>query len=305
MPTSTATPIPSTPPTSTPTGTATPTETPIVTGTRSDIEHVVIISIDGLRPDAWAKSDTPALDALRARGAYSARAQTVLPSVTLVAHASMVGGMSPEKHGVYWNIYDPTLGKVSGPTLFSVAHRAELSTAMVVGKPKLEHLVLPGSVDIYDYAGFTDWQVVDHTLALLQTGLPDILFIHLPDVDTAGHAMGWMSAGQLAVVAWTDELIGEIVAELEAGGYLAQTLLIVTADHGGTGFRHGGDSPVEMTIPWLAVGPGVPAGVSLQSDIVIYDTAATALYALNIPVPEEWDGQPVLEIFDHVHRHSD
>jgi arylsulfatase A-like enzyme len=30
----------------------------------------------------------------------------------------------------------------------------------------------------------------------------------------------------------------------------------------------------------------------------MYDTAATALYALNMPIPSTWDGQPVLEIFN-------
>jgi predicted AlkP superfamily pyrophosphatase or phosphodiesterase len=266
---------------------------------------VVIISIDGLRPDAWEASDTPTLDVLRAKGAYTAEAQTILPSVTLIAHASMLSGMSPEKHGIDWNDYDPDRGQINGPTLFSVAHEAGLSTAMVVGKPKFAHLVLPGSVDNYDYAGFIDRQVVDHALAVIQSGLPDLLFIHLPDVDSVGHATGWMSEGQLTVISGTDSLVGEIVVELEAGGYLEQTLLIITADHGGIDKTHGSDSPEEMTIPWLAVGPGVPAGLTLKSEIVVYDTAATALYALNLPVPAIWDGQPVLEIFSGESKNED
>jgi arylsulfatase A-like enzyme len=92
-------------------------------------------------------------------------------------------------------------------------------------------------------------------------------------------------------------VIGEVVAAIESGGYLNSTLLIITADHGGVELSHGGDSPAETTIPWLAVGPGVPAGVTLNSPIVIYDTAATALYALKAPIPSEWDGRPVLELF--------
>ncbi len=265
-----------------------------------DIEHVVLISIDGLRPDALEQADTPVLDALRAAGAYSPVAQAVLPTVTLVNHASMLGGMSPEKHGIYWNVDDPALGKVNGPTLFSVAHEAGLSTAMVVGKPKLEHLVLPGSVDRYDYAGFTDRQVFNHVWEVLQTGLPDVLFIHLPDVDSAGHAMGWMSPLQLVAVSQTDSLIGELVAALEADDYLDRTLLIITSDHGGSGLKHGSDSPEDMTVPWLAVGPGVPAGITLESNIVTYDTAATVLHAFDLPIPATWDGQPVLEIFGEI-----
>jgi len=210
----------------------------------------------------------------------------------------MLGGMSPAKHGIYWNSNDPDLGKINGPTLFSVAHEAGLSTAMVVGKPKLEHLVLPDSVDNYIYAGFTDRQVVNEAVTVIETSMPDLLFIHLPDVDSAGHALGWMSLGQLLALNLTDGLIGEIVAALETQRYLNQTLLIITADHGGSGFKHGSDSPEDMTIPWLAVGPGVPAGITLQSEIVTYDTAATALVAFGLPIPETWDGQAVMEIFE-------
>lgn len=287
-PTPTATPAPS----PTATLTATPTATPVPA-----IEHVVLISVDGLGPGALDRADTPVLDGLRRQGAYSARAQAVLPSVTLVNHASMLSGMKPEKHGITWNELDTELGLVNGPTVFSQASKAGLNTAMVVGKPKLEHLVLPGSVDTFIYAGFLDVQMVDQALALIEAGLPDILFIHLPDVDSAGHATGWMSQGQLLAISMTDGLIGDIVAALEAGGYAEQTLLIVTSDHGGTGKAHGSAAPEDTTIPWLAVGPGVPAGLSLEQEINIYDTAATILYALNLPLPPQWDGRPVLEIF--------
>ncbi|HXV43238.1 MAG TPA: alkaline phosphatase family protein, partial [Anaerolineae bacterium] len=164
VPTKTS-PAPSPTPTSVPTPKPAPVEATEVAGCvcgeatcPCQINHVVIISIDGLRPDAIEEADTPTLDALRAQGAYSPAAQAVLPSVTLVNHASMLGGMSPAKHGIYWNTNDPDLGKVKGPTLFSLAHEAGLSTAMVVGKPKLKHLVLPDSVDNYIYAGFTDLQ---------------------------------------------------------------------------------------------------------------------------------------------------
>jgi arylsulfatase A-like enzyme len=209
----------------------------------------------------------------------------------------MLAGMSPAKHGIYWNETSPELGKINGPTLFSVAHEAGLSTAMVVGKPKLDHLVLPGSVDNYVYAGFTDQQVVGQALEVIQTGLPAILFIHLPDVDSAGHALGWLSPGQLIALSATDGLIGQLVAALEAGDYLNQTLLIITADHGGSGRTHGSDSPEDMTIPWLAIGPGVPANLTLTHKIVTYDTAATVLYVFKLPLPQAWDGRPVLEIF--------
>ena len=107
-----------------------------------------------------------------------------------------------------------------------------------------------------------------------------------------------MSTNQLDAIAFVDGLIGEILAALESGGYLDNTLLIITADHGGHYLGHGDDSPWDRTIPWLVVGPGVPSGVTLASNISTYDTAATVLYALELPIPEVWDGRPVLEIFE-------
>jgi len=258
---------------------------------------VVIISVDGLRADALAQSTTPVLDGLIAQGAYSDSAQTVVPSVTLVGHASMLGGMTPEHHGIYWNINAPELGKIKGPTLFSVAHEAGLTSAMIAGKPRLEHIVLPNSVDNFDYAGYLDQMTVAHALEVIETDMPDILFVHMPDVDEQGHKTGWMSAEQFAVISQADARIGEMVAALDIVGYWPHTLLIVTSDHGGEGYRHGGSKPGEITIPWLVVGPDVQPGLRLQSKVMVYDTAATALYALNLLVPSEWDGRPITEVF--------
>jgi arylsulfatase A-like enzyme len=108
---------------------------------------------------------------------------------------------------------------------------------------------------------------------------------------------GWMSEYQLQSVAFADSMIAEIMAALERGGYLNSTLIIVSADHGGHGKRHGDDSPEDRTIPWLAAGPEVRQGITITRAIQTYDTAATVLAALELPIPGTWDGQPILEIF--------
>jgi phosphopentomutase len=209
----------------------------------------------------------------------------------------MTTGMTPEKHGLTWGM--PYIGwpGINGPTLFSVAHAAGFSTAMAFGKHKLRYMILPNSVDKLFGEDTHDLEVKNEAVKMIEEGMPNVLFIHFPDTDRVGHAFGWMSDNQLFAVDYTDALIGEIVDTLEAGGYLPNTLLIITADHGGQGKGHGDDSPLDRTIPWLAVGPGVPEGVILNSPINTYDTAATALYALKLPIPENWDGKPVLEIF--------
>jgi hypothetical protein len=275
---------------------APPTST-LTTTSQSEVEHVVIISIDGLRPDALDLADTPTLDDLRTKGAYSPNAQTVSLSITLPSHASMLSGMTPDKHGIVWGL--PYIGwpGMNGPTLFNIAHDAGFSTALVAGKEKFNYMVLPNSVDEPHCHDVHDTEVKEKAVELIEAGLTDVLFIHFPDTDRVGHDYGWMSTNQLQSIAFVDGLIGEIVAQLKKEGYLNSTLIIVTADHGGDGFGHGDDSLLDRTIPWLIVGPNVPSDISLSTEIIIYDTAATVLYALDLPIPAAWDGQPVLEAF--------
>jgi hypothetical protein len=274
----------------------TATVTPIAAIETFKINHVIIISIDGLRPDALLTAEAPNLDKLIAKGSFCPQAQTVSLSITLPGHASMLSGMLPEKHGILWGL--PYIGwpGMAGPTIFTVAHEAGLSTGMVFGKEKMNYMVL-SPVDQFFGQDAHDPEIKEQAIKFIREGLPHILFIHFPDTDRVGHAYGWLSPNQFQSIAFVDGLIGEVVAELDREGYLNQTLLIISSDHGGHGFSHGDDAPEDRTIPWLAVGPGVPAGVTLTRPINTYDTAATVLYALGLPIPEKWDGQPVMEIF--------
>ncbi len=90
----------------TPSETAASSETPIPSATPTPAaraRRVVILSIDGLRPDVITSAPMENLLKLMQNGAYSLSAQTTYPSVTLVDHASMLTGMCPSKHGVNWN----------------------------------------------------------------------------------------------------------------------------------------------------------------------------------------------------------
>jgi arylsulfatase A-like enzyme len=100
----------------------------------------------------------------------------------------------------------------------------------------------------------------------------------------------------LAALEQTDRALGILLQALDASGLRSETLILVTADHGGHGGAHGSASPEDMTIPWLISGAGVhPMG--LTEPVSITDTAATAAWALGLPLPPEWDGIPVYEAF--------
>jgi predicted AlkP superfamily pyrophosphatase or phosphodiesterase len=69
-----------------------------------DVEHVVIVSIDGFRPEFYRGDyETPALKALAREGASADEVEGVYPSTTYPSHATIVTGVRPWKHGVAAN----------------------------------------------------------------------------------------------------------------------------------------------------------------------------------------------------------
>src|SRR5512139_684075 len=134
-PTATLTPTPTFTPSPTYTFTPSVTPTPVY-----QVRRVLILSIDGLRPDAISLAPMPNLQKLMQSSAHTLSAQTVYPSVTLISHTSMLTGLCPAKHGVNWNDYIPENGIAEGTDLFDVAHAAGLETWMFVGKQKLKQI---------------------------------------------------------------------------------------------------------------------------------------------------------------------
>jgi predicted AlkP superfamily pyrophosphatase or phosphodiesterase len=281
-PTSTLTQTPS------PEPTFTPTPTPLA-------RRVLILSIDGLRPDAIPLAPMPTLMKLMESSAYSLNAKTIRLSATLPAHASMLTGMCLDKHGVNWNDYIPENGFALGTDIFDLAHAAGLQTAMFVGKEKLRQVTEPASTDVYQFINDRDLIVTENLLNNFPADFR-LLFIHFATTDDMGHVYGWLSGEQLSVIYRADQAIEKILAELDARGIRNETLIIITADHGGLGNSHTSGYPEDMTIPWIANGAGIQPK-QLISKINTVDTAATATYALNLPIPIEWDGVPVYEAF--------
>ncbi|MEJ5223708.1 MAG: alkaline phosphatase family protein [Anaerolineales bacterium] len=298
-PMATATPQPS--PTASPTVTVTPTGAPTLTPTprpQQSIARVLIISIDGLRPDAIELAPMPFVQALLPVSAYSLRAQTIYPSSTLPSHASMLLGLCPAQHGVDWNDYLPQNGYASGQSIFSIAHAAGKKTIMIVGKEKLRQLTPPETLDVFRYINDRDTVIAAQAAPLLAQGF-DLAFIHFALPDGMGHEYGWLSPEYLSVVRRSDESIAALFAALESAGLRETTMVIITADHGGHESTHGTRRAEDMTIPWIMTGPGVVPQQLIQP-VSTTDTAATVLWALDLPLPPEMVGQPVREAWGEI-----
>jgi predicted AlkP superfamily pyrophosphatase or phosphodiesterase len=111
------------------------------------IRHVLIVSVDGMKPESYTEPDAhglkvPTLREMVRNGASSDGVQSVMPTVTYPSHTSMVTGVKPKTHGIFTNpAWDPLNQNFGGyrwytedirvPTLWQVARQAGLRTALI------------------------------------------------------------------------------------------------------------------------------------------------------------------------------
>jgi predicted AlkP superfamily pyrophosphatase or phosphodiesterase len=268
--------------------------------------YVVVVSIDGLRPDAIDKFGAPTLKRLIAEGSSTLAARTILPSKTLPSHTSMLTGEPPERHGVLWNnAFEDRPGTLEIPTVFSLARDSGYQTAAFFSKAKFSHLQKPGSLDYSQAPGgwFGKWNA-DRTMRdvekYLTTARPNLLFVHLPDPDSAGHSDGWMSASYGRAVQRADAAVARLMKAADSAYGEGAYTLIVTADHGGHSNDHGSDNTLDMHIPWIAWGQAVHPGHLEPDTVQTFDTASTVLYLLGVDRPTAWAAKPVSLAFTTV-----
>jgi predicted AlkP superfamily pyrophosphatase or phosphodiesterase len=279
-------------------------------------EHVFIVSFDGGKPAVIAESEMPHLKKLAEEGAVTWAARTIFPPKTLPSHTSMFTGLTPAKHRVLWNAFEPERGVIKAPTVFAQAKTADpgLSTALFAGKVKFQHLRQPGSLDLFYFNGANPEVPVDRAAEIenvtvpavevaraaaeyIQRAKPNLCGIHFPDADSAGHAYGWGSPEQKTAFREADQALGIIVEAIRKAGIAETSVVLITADHGGHGRSHGENIPDDMEIPWLAWGAGVRSGYRITGPVTTVDTTATALWLLGVPRGGELDGKPVEEAF--------
>ncbi len=265
-------------------------------------DHVLVISIDGLRPDAIAKYHAKTLERLMAQGRYSLTAQTISISNTLPSHTSMLTGVDADQHKITWNKdRSGQFGHVEVPTVFGLARAAGFTTAAFYSKSKFHHIDAPESIDHVrgPTGGVIPWnsgKVADLVIPHLREARPNLTFIHLADADFMGHNFGWMEHMYGMAVRQADLALERILDGADAAFGAGNYTVVVTSDHGGHKKSHGTTDPVDTTIPWIVSGAGVQRGEPL-SGIRTMDTAATVLWMLNIAAPETLVGRPVTDAF--------
>ncbi|WP_290539829.1 alkaline phosphatase family protein [Alistipes sp.] len=269
--------------------------------------HVIMIGCDAMGAFALQRAETPNLNHMIENGAVSINTHSVRPTSSSQNWMSMVSGALPLQHGVLDNdwepdniVIEPCLKNARGffPTLFDdiKAQRPEATVHMFY---EWEELARMFDVSVVDKAvtGLDTECTFNAAMEDFFENKPALSFISLNEPDHVGHVFGHESAEYMAQVSQLDAMIGELVRRLDESGMSENTVVIVTADHGGLGKSHGGDSLFERLVPIVFYGKGVTRGKVIEPALLICDVAATVCGLLDVALPRECVGRFVHEAF--------
>jgi predicted AlkP superfamily pyrophosphatase or phosphodiesterase len=235
--------------------------------------HVVLITVDGFRPDFYLDSswNTPHLQQLKKDGVFAGGVNSVFPSMTYPSHTTIVTGVQPAQHGIYFNnLFEPNgpTGRmywndssIKVPTIWGAAQQKGLKVAALLwpvsaGAPVLYDIPDIGSMgeavreqyskpagfiaelkqQVFDGADKINYgrdvNVGRIAAYVIKKDQPNLMTIHLFSVDHNEHMQGRDGDLVRAAVAGADSAIGIIMDALKQAGIWDKTVFIVTGDHG-------------------------------------------------------------------------
>ncbi len=280
-------------------------------------KKVLVIGIDGCRPDALAAANTPHLDKLIAQGTYCVDTQILAPretpgdTVSGPGWSNILTGVWPDKHGVTNNSF---MGSKYEEFPHFFARIKQVRPTAVTGSftdwPPIKEKILSGAdvglgfpeegaKKLEDYQ-IGDEQGADACAKFLREQDPTAVMIYLGQVDETGHRHGFHPKlpQYIQAIETVDGLVGKVLTAIASRPKFADEdwLVIVCTDHGGVGLGHGGGrkTPEIRDVFLIISGPSAKQQ-RLEEPTYQVDVVATALTHLGIPLDPAWklDGRAV------------
>ena len=240
-------------------------------------KKVLIIGVDGCRPDAMEVAATPNIDNLISNGLFSPDALNNDITYSGPGWSAILCGVWSDKHLVTNNVfavddfstYPPIFKRVEdfNPALntVSICHWAPINDNIVQSYADIAINVT------------SDVDVSSEAVNLISNDDPDVMFLHYDDADHIGHSFGFSPSvpeyvGAIEVI---DVLIGQVIDEISLRpNYVNEDwLILVTTDHGGIGTSHGGNTLEEERVFVIASGDNVASSLIERDSTVVPDTA--------------------------------
>ncbi|MDE2997956.1 MAG: alkaline phosphatase family protein [Gemmatimonadota bacterium] len=232
-----------------------------VVDTLRSADRLALVVVDGFGSSLWAyvRGNVPLLNRVAALRHREIR--SVLPSMTYICISTMLTGVSPSSHGV--TDLNTMIRATRSPRMDSVFNRvrdAGGQTMMAVHERDVAGL------DIERFADRTvlakernDLEIYARVPGLIFEHSPAFAFVHLLDVDEAGHRYGPYSPEVRQAASGMDRNLKGLLAVLATSGYG----VVIVADHGmhesperatdegGNRGTHDGSVPEDLVVPLL------------------------------------------------------
>ena len=253
---------------------------------------VILISIDGMRPDGLKTCGNPYVKTLQEICTYTYTGSSVNPSVTLPCHFSMAHSVSPQRHGILTNTYVPQVRPVIG--IFEKIKYAGGISAMFYGWEPLRDIATPGTLKFACYLDAymkesSDTVLTDKAMQIIEENKPDFAFLYMVETDEkGGHDNGWMSKEYLRRISVAIDNVKRII---DAFG--DEYSVIIMADHGGHDRRHGSTCPEDMTVPFFFYGKEFTKGKEIDG-VSLLEIAPTIAKIMGIEGERDWEGHSIV-----------
>jgi hypothetical protein len=263
------------------------------------VRKVLIIGVDGMRPDAMLAANTPNFHSLISHGAFSPVCQAEDITVSGPGWSSILTGVHRVKHNVVDNSFAAP-NYATYPHFFKrLQQSCNASTASIVQWSPVNTQICQDNADVL-VTGVAGDAVASSCVELLNSGNPDVVFLHFDDVDHAGHAYGFSPTvpQYLAAIESVDAFAGRVLTALAARPTAANEdwLVIVTSDHGGTpDGTHGRDIPEHRNTGLIVSGRSTAIGTTITPTPALVDVPATVMTFLGLAIDPAWgwDGRAV------------
>ena len=175
---------------------------------------------------------------------------TVYPSISTSASAALLTSAPPRVNGVFGYGYRST----ESVTLFDLAAEAGLTIKAIEGDSLAFNLRNAETILSGDRDGnsFSDDNVFENSLDVIQSGMPNLMYIHFHNIDDLGHSFGPNSPEYAEAIIRVNRYLAEIFETLPSN-----TLIAIFADHGmhttNEGGNHGTLTAKDLIIPILFI----------------------------------------------------
>ncbi|GAA98799.1 uncharacterized protein L969DRAFT_76526 [Mixia osmundae IAM 14324] len=227
---------------------------PYSNGTAKFRKTVIIVSLDGVRPDYLERSLTPNLVDISEKGLKAEYMKPVFPSLTFPNHWALATGLYAESHGIVANdFYDPSDDTEfvytdsskswaskwwGGEPIWSTAVKAGIKTANLMwpGPPMMKDGTRPTYFHAFEnnYHWSKKLDVITRWIDMPLRSRPQLIMAYLPEVDQEGHRTGPDSDKLQEKLTYVDDFAKALHDSMKDRNLHDLVDIIFVSDHGMT-----------------------------------------------------------------------